>query len=104
VIPTNSSRPPSSDGLEKKATGSQRVRSKDRKPGGQPGRAGRCLEPVAEPDRVEWVGPAECADCNSPLPDAVEEGFRAVQVFDMPLIERYVTEVRLIRRRCRCGR
>jgi transposase len=28
---TNSSRPPSSDGLEKKTTRSQRVRSKDRK-------------------------------------------------------------------------
>jgi transposase len=100
---TNSSRPPSSDGLEKKATGSQRVRSKDRKPGGQLGRAGRYLEPVAEPDRVERVEPAGCAGCNSPLSDAVEEGFRAVQVFDIPLIERYVTEVRLIRRRCRCG-
>lgn len=100
---TNSSRPPSSDGLEKKATRSQRERSKDRKPGGQPGRAGRCLEPVAEPDHVERVEPAECADCNSPLSSAAQEGFRAVQVFDIPLIERYVTEVRLVRRRCRCG-
>jgi hypothetical protein len=100
---TNSSRPPSSDGLEKKATRSQRVRSKDRKPGGQPGRAGRCLEPVAEPDRVERVEPTQCADCNSPLSDAAQEGFRAVQVFDIPLIEREVVEVRLIRRRCRCG-
>ena len=100
---TNSSRPPSSDGLEKKTTRSQRVRSKDRKPGGQPGRAGRCLEPVAEPDRVERVEPVECAGCNSPLSGAAEEGFRAVQVFDIPLIEREVVEVRLIRRRCRCG-
>ncbi|MEU2714188.1 DUF6444 domain-containing protein [Streptomyces sp. NPDC007205] len=42
---TDSSRPSSSDGPEKKATRSQRERSKDRNPGGQPGRAGRCLEP-----------------------------------------------------------
>ncbi|WP_353961758.1 DUF6444 domain-containing protein [Streptomyces sp. NBC_01619] len=54
---TNSSKPPSSDPLEKKSPRSQRVRSKDRRPGGQPGRAGRCLEPVAVPDRVERVEP-----------------------------------------------
>lgn len=100
---SNSSKPPSLDGLEKKATRSQRVRSKDRKPGGQPGRAGRCLEPVAKPDRVERVEPAECTACSGSLADAMEEGFRAVQVFDIPLIEREVTEVRLVRRRCRCG-
>ncbi|MGW1053032.1 IS66 family transposase [Streptomyces sp. NPDC002521] len=100
---TNSSKPPSSDPLEKKAARSQRVRSKDRRPGGQPGRAGRCLEPVAVPDRVERVEPAGCAHCAGPLSDGVEEGFRAVQVFDIPLIEREVTELGLVRRRCRCG-
>ncbi|MET7765717.1 IS66 family transposase [Streptomyces sp. NPDC005393] len=100
---TNSSKPPSSDPLEKKATRSQRERSKDRKPGGQPGRAGRSLQLVAVPDRVERVEPAECARCSCPLSGAVQEGFRAVQVFDIPLIEREVTEVRLIRRRCGCG-
>ncbi|MGW2895544.1 DUF6444 domain-containing protein [Streptomyces sp. NPDC001212] len=47
---TNSSKPPSWDGLEKKATRSQRERSKERRPGGQPGRAGRSLQPVAAPD------------------------------------------------------
>ncbi|MGY3205176.1 IS66 family transposase [Streptomyces sp. TE5632] len=100
---TNSSKPPSSDPPERKNSRSQRVRSKDRKPGGQPGRAGRSLQPVAVPDRVERLEPAECADCSRSLSDAAEEGFRAVQVFDIPLIEREVTEVRLIRRRCRCG-
>jgi transposase len=100
---SNSSKPPSSDGLEKKATRSQRERSKDRKPGGQPGRAGRSLQPVAKPDRVERVEPAECTDCDSPLSGAVEEGFRTIQVFDIPLIEQEVTELRLVRRRCRCG-
>jgi transposase len=100
---SNSSKPPSSDGLEKKTPRSQRMRSKDRKPGGQQGRAGCSLQPVAVPDRVERVEPAECAGCSRSLSDAVEEGFRAVQVFDIPLIEREVTEVRLIRRRCRCG-
>jgi transposase len=100
---TNSSKPPSSDGLEKKATRSQRERSTDCKPGGQPGGAGRSLQPVAEPDRVERVEPTECAGCNGPLSGAAQEGFRAVQVFGIPLIERYVTEVRLIRRRCGCG-
>ncbi|MEV6029409.1 transposase [Streptomyces sp. NPDC052036] len=96
---STNSRPPSSDGLEKKATRSQRERSKERRPG----RAGRSLQPVTEPDRVERVEPAECAACSSPLSSAVEEGFRAVQVFDIPLIEREVTEVRLLRRCCWCG-
>lgn len=99
---SNSSKPPSSDPVEKKSRRSQRVRSKDRKPGGQPGRAGRSLQPVV-PDRVERVEPSGCAGCDRPLSGAVEEGFRAVQVFDIPLIEREVVEVRLVRRRCRCG-
>jgi transposase len=103
VDSTNSSKPPSSDPPERKSPRSQRVRSADRKPGGQPGREGRWLQPVAEPDRVERVEPAECSWCSGPLSDAAEEGFRTVQVFGIPLIEREVTEMRLIRRRCRCG-
>src|SRR5881394_2579226 len=56
---TNSSAPPSSDSIgvkaARKAATSQRVRSKDRKRGGQMGRTGAGLVPATEPDRTERV-------------------------------------------------
>ncbi|MBT2540571.1 hypothetical protein J7E99_07625 [Streptomyces sp. ISL-44] len=65
---------------------------------------GRALvEMVVVPDRIERIDPAECAGCHNSLADAVDAGFRAVQVFDIPLIEQQVTELHLARRRCACG-
>jgi hypothetical protein len=58
---SNSSTPPSKDSIAAKATRradrSSRVRSKDRKPGGQPGRQGSGLTPTPDPDRTERVAP-----------------------------------------------
>src|SRR3954471_15818326 len=62
----NSSKPPSSDGLDKPAPKSLRGRS-GRKPGGQPGREGRTLRQVAAPDEVVVHEPDACAGCGSPL-------------------------------------
>lgn len=57
----NSSTPPSKDSIaakaKRRADRSSRVRSKDRKPGGQPGRKGTGLTPTPDPDRTERVRP-----------------------------------------------
>jgi transposase len=99
----NSSKPPSTDGLGKPAPKSLRGRS-GRKPGGQPGREGRTLRQVAQPDEVVVHEPGACAGCGTEL----GAGDRTVrvsrrQVFDIPKITVRVVEHRLVARRCRCG-
>ena len=96
---TNSSKPPSSDGL----TGFERPRgSKNkskRKPGGQPGHAGshRPLVPTAEVDKIEVMLPNECRHCLLPLSQdpgkvATQGEPRRHQVTEVPPIKAYVTE------------
>jgi hypothetical protein len=99
----NSSKPPSSDGLDKPAPKSLRGRS-GRKPGGQPGREGRTLRQVAVPDEVVVHEPGACAGCGAHA--AAEDrpaGVIRRQVFDIPQITVRVVEHRLVSRRCACG-
>jgi transposase len=96
---TNSSKPPSSDGL----AGAQRRRSSSRKksgrkPGGQPGHMGQARQPVENPDRIEEVLPEKCKHCGTALPQAwgerqtVGDVFRR-QIVDLPeMIVPVVTE------------
>src|ERR1039458_3282734 len=68
---TNSSKPPSSDGL----AGPQRPlcsprKKSGRKRGGQPGHMGHDRPPVENPDRVEEVLPEKCKYCGTLLPQA----------------------------------
>ncbi|HVI35139.1 MAG TPA: IS66 family transposase [Gaiellales bacterium] len=99
----NSSKPPSSDGLDKPAPKSLRGRS-GRKPGGQPGHEGRTLRQVEKPDEVVVHEPGACAGCGADLP-ADGEPVRVFcrQVFDIPKINVRVVEHQLVARRCRCG-
>jgi Family of unknown function (DUF6444) len=80
----NSSKPPSSDGLDKPAPKSLRGRS-GRKPGGQPGREGRTLRQVPVPDEVVMHEPGACTGCGSALTaQGSPAGIIRRQVFDIP--------------------
>src|SRR6058998_622713 len=99
----NSSKPPSSDGLDKQAPKSLRGRS-GRKPGGQPGREGSTLRQVAVPDEVVVHEPGVCTGCGGTLPaDGRPARVIRRQVFDIPTITVRVVEHRLVSRRCVCG-
>jgi transposase len=99
----NSSKPPSSDGLDKPAPKSLRGRS-ERKPGGQPGREGRTLRQVEWPDEVVVHEPGACTGCGGTLTgEDRPAGVLRRQVFDIPKSTVRVVEHRLLARRCVCG-
>ncbi len=90
---SNSSKPPSSDGLKKKPRipGSLRGRS-GKKSGGQAGHKGDTLRQVEAPDRVVRHEAQACSRCRAVLTAAMQTRVERRQVFDLPerLIE--VTE------------
>jgi transposase len=106
---TNSSKPPSSDGL----AGAQRRRhsprkKSGRKPGGQPGHMGHNRQPVENPDRVEEIWPQQCQHCGTVLPQEAEErqtvgDIVRRQIVDLPeVIVPVVTEYQYPKLVCPC--
>lgn len=81
---SNSSKPPSSDGLSKPAPKSMRERT-GKKRGGQKGREGKGLKIEREPDMVVVVEPVNCPECGSDLSEMPK----------FPLNVKYVYDVRI---------
>ncbi len=89
---TNSSKPPSSDGLDKPPPTSMRART-GRKPGKQPGTSGTTLSQVAVPDEQVPHFPAVCDGCGDQFDPVAEPAGDPVvrQVFDVPEVRVRVT-------------
>jgi transposase len=97
---SNSSQPPSSEGLRKKPATPRR---RGGRRGKQPGDPGRHLAQTADPDEIVDHAPAACAECGGGLGDADIVATRRRQVFDIPPLRLSVTEHRAQSRRCGCG-
>jgi transposase len=96
---TNSSKPPSTDGLAGEQRPRGRKHKSKRKAGGQPGHTGhhRPLVPTAEVNAVEVLLPKQCRHCGSNLPQklgklATEGEPRRHQVTEVPAVRAHITE------------
>ncbi len=90
----NSSKPPSSDGLNRrKRTKSQRKRT-GKKSGGQKGHPGKTLEMTANPDHVVELKNNKCSCCGKSIKGVHKKGHEPRQVFEIPAPLVEVTEYR----------
>jgi transposase len=98
---SNSSKPPSSDGLKKKPRLARSLRGRSGKTsGGQEGHRGDTLRQVADPDFVVPHTACVCEYCCSPLDPKSAIGHEKRQVFDLPERPLLVTEHRASLHRC----
>lgn len=98
---SNSSKPPSSDGLAKPSPKSLRPRS-GQGPGRPKGQDGVTLQRFADAEVVRHL-PAVCGGCGDSLADADEVDMTWRQVVDVPPVKPQVTEHQMITLACRCG-
>jgi transposase len=99
---SNSGKPPSSDGLAKPdKTNSLRGKS-GKKPGGQPGRIGKTLNPVEKPNKIVLHTPVKCTGCQTSLNSIAPISEEKRQVFDIPPLSVVVTEHRAQTKICPC--
>ena len=90
---SNSSKPPSSDGLGKKPRNAGSLRDASGKAsGGQKGHKGGTLRQVADPDCVVRHEACVCRHCRSPLEPKSAIGVETRPVFDLPERPLMVTE------------
>ena len=103
---TNSSKPPSSDGLKKKPRVLKSLRTRTgKRSGGQRGHRGDTLRQVAEPDAIVEHAAEACEHCQARLLADSKVGEEKRQVFDLPEKPLIVTEHRAAVHDCpACGR
>ncbi len=105
---SNSSKPPSSDGPAARPKARRPMKSKKRKPGGQPGHKGtnRDLIPTEQAKEVIPVFPESCEQCGevlTPPQDETTGKYWRRQVVDIPEPKPETTEYQLHCIRCSCG-
>ena len=108
---TNSSKPPSSDGLAGEPRQRGRRKKSRRKAGGQLGHRGayRPLVPAEKVDEIRPVLPEQCGQCGHPLPRQIEQAQtrgepQRHQVTELPLIQARTMEYQCHRVVCpECG-
>lgn len=108
---TNSSKPPSSDGLAGEPRPRGRRRKSRRKAGGQPGHRGahRPLVPVERVDEIQSILPEQCRHCGHALPEQIEQvqtvgAAQRHQVTELPPIQARIIEYQCHRVICpECG-
>ena len=98
----NSSKPPSSDGLNKPKPKSLRPPS-NRPTGGQPGHPGQTLRMVAKPDRTVRHPVERCSGCGRSLAEQAPDRVERRQVFDLSEPKLEVTEHQAEVKTCACG-
>ena len=102
---SNSSKPPSSDGVgprKKRAERRAEARVAGRRPGKQPGSPGAHLR-RRDPDQSVVHAPVCCGGCGTDMEAAVVVGTEVRQVIDLIPARVHVSEHVVQRRRCVCG-
>jgi transposase len=95
----NSSKPPSSDGPQRRPRGGSSRKVSGRRPGKQPGQAGKALRLVEDPtQRIGIPAPVACG-CGASLAEVPVTGVRRRQVHDLapvaaPVVTEYAAEVK----------
>lgn len=98
---SNSSKPPSSDGLGKKP---QSLRVKGQNPsGGQKGHKGHTLTQIPNPDQIIRHRVERCTVCQESLEEIPIASLIKRQVFDIPEPQIEITEHQAEVKRCLCG-
>ena len=99
----NSSLPPSKDDNRPLRTRSLREKG-GRKAGGQPGHDGSTLKMTDNPDEIIEHRACFCPECGKDVSGEPFEFFEKRQVIDIPVIKQIVTEHRVYRCTCTCGK